>query len=260
MPNAKDLEITGGKNIILYGPAGSGKTTLVTTIPGRKYMFMLDQSGLDTIAGLDIDYDTFFPEILPMYLTTLKGKKDAAVTKPTEPKTYIAFERSLQDGLKHQFENHDVIAIDSLTTLNLVLMDRMLWMNGRQGHNPDISDYLLVGNTIMQIFRTLTALKDKTIILTAHSDLVQDELSKKVFNQIDVMKNVRRLLPRIFSDVWITRSEGDATGRKFVVQTAPSRDYLEAKNSMDLDYIVDVTIDPSIDREKQGISFVRPTT
>ena len=233
MANAKEL--TKSKKVILiYGPTGTGKTTLFTSIPGKKFVYMFDPSGLDSIAGCDVDYEAYYDEPILGIRATQKGRMDPKAPKRKEPTAYASFEDHLEAMLAENFERYNVIGIDSLTTLQIITMDRILWLNGRLGRTPEIADYMLVGETIMAILRAICALPDKIVYITGHSDLVQDEVSKKVQNQFDITKNVRRLLPRLCSDVWVSGAEQGKDSVEYFIQTSPSREFPSAKNSFGL--------------------------
>ena len=62
MPNAKDASRTPTK-ILAVGRGGSGKTTLFLTHPAkRKFMYIFDPAGLNSIQGFDIDYEVFLAD------------------------------------------------------------------------------------------------------------------------------------------------------------------------------------------------------
>jgi len=252
MANAKEL-VKSKKVILVYGPTGTGKTTLFTSIPGKKFIYMFDPSGLDSIAGCDIEYEAYFDEPILGIRATQKGRTDPKAPKQREPTAYARFEDSLEERLASNFKGYDVIGIDSLTTLQIITMDRILWLNGRLGRVPEIADYMLVGETIMAILRAICSLPNKIVYITGHSDLVQDEISKRVQNQFDITKNIRRLLPRLCSDVWVSGAEQGKDSVEYYVQTSPSRDFPSAKNSFGLRQFEDVTMNLRRPREEQGI-------
>jgi hypothetical protein len=251
MASCKDL--TGQKkNILVYGPTGSGKTQLFATIPGKKLIYMFDHAGLDTLTGLDIDYEYFPPEAPLGISRTKHGSVDRRGPKQTEPMAYANFEDHVEAMIAQDFEGYDVVGFDSITTLQIMVMDRVLYINSRYGQAPEISDYNIVGDTILKIFRTVMSCSP-LIYVTGHSDLVQDNVSKKVQNQFDTIKNIKRLLPRITTDVWISGVSGQGDKGKYTIQTMPSQEWPAAKNSMKLKYTEDVTLDFNKNLEEQGV-------
>lgn len=261
MPNAKDTPIQK-KKILNYGAAGSGKTFLFTTIPGRKFMYMLDPSGLDSLTGEDIDYEPFFPEALSFSLSSpgsdkrgIPAKTDKGADPPNiEPRAYVEFERHLINSLDSGFfDNYDVIGFDSLSSLTAMLMDRILWMDKMLGKNPEIQHHNAIQQTMVNIFRRMTALQ-KHIYITAHSNTVQDSLTNRIIHELDIGKGGRRTIPRLLTDVWISYCDGeDSHGPQYSIITHPEKQYLHGKNSMSLNHVENVTIDLKRPRTEQGI-------
>jgi hypothetical protein len=249
MPNAKSLK-TGKKNILVYGPTGSGKTTLFTTLPGRKFLYLFDPSGLDSIKGLDIDYEFFPPDdVLGVWSTLKKGRTTVKGT----PQSYQEFEDHLEKILNgDRFKEYDVIGFSSVTMLSNIMMDYLLHLQARFGRVPELSDYNLLGISLINTFKPALALQDKIIFLEGHSDLTQDDVSKRIVNQFDVTKNVRRIIPRLCSDIWVSEGSPEGEDMKYRIQTAPSKEFPQAKNSFSLKPFEDVTIDLKKPREGQG--------
>ena len=116
MPSAKDLKPGMNKKILAYGPTGSGKSGLFTSIPGRKFAYIFDESGLDPLTGLDIDYETFYPD--PIRIDVVTSQKRAADPKAQKglekPEAYIDFRDHLIPFIENGFEGYDVIGFLSL--------------------------------------------------------------------------------------------------------------------------------------------------
>jgi hypothetical protein len=98
------------------------------------------------------------------------------------------------------------------------------------------------------------SIPNKLIFVEGHNDLVQDEISKMIINQWDITKNVRRMLPRLFSDLWISDAEPSKGVMKYSIQTAKDKRWPQAKCSFPgRDFIEDVTINLKQPREEQGV-------
>jgi hypothetical protein len=244
------------KNILIYGSTGTGKTQLFSTIPGKLLIYMFDPSGLDTLSGLGLgdrlDFQ-YFPPDSPIGIgRTKQGKPDPRGSKPKEPRAYADFEDHIESQIEKDFEGYNAVALDSLTSLQPMILDRIAYINGRYGQTNELSDYNIAGDTILKICRAL--LKCSPIVyITGHSDLVQDDVSKKVQNQFDIVKNVRRLLPRNISDVWVSTVTADMNSTRFQIQTLPSKEWPAAKNSFGLRFTEDVTLDFKKPLDQQGI-------
>jgi hypothetical protein len=251
MPNAKNLNPLK-KNILNIGPTGSGKTTLFTTIPGKKFIYMFDPSGLGSIQGQDIDYEYFSPDSNIGLRRGMKGQKDPKATKPKEPLAYANFEDHLEDMIANGFYDYDVVGFDSLTKLQDIMMDRQLWINSRYGQIPELGDYRVIGITMVTIFTEVVTHRP-VVYITGHTDTTKDEISGRVIDQFDIVKNLRRQLPRDLTDMWVSSAEQRETGSKYMIQTAPDKRNPNVKNSFRLKFTEDVTIDFKKPRDSQGI-------
>jgi len=251
MKNAKDLSPIK-KNILNIGPTGSGKTTLFTTIPGKKFIYMFDPSGLVSIQGLDIDYEQFVPDSNIGLRRSMKGHKDPKASRPVEPLAYANFEDHVEDMIANDFYDYDVVGFDSLTKLQDIILDRQLWINSRYGQIPELSDYRIIGITMMAIFSEVV--KHRPIIyITGHTDTTKDEIQGRVIDQFDIVKNLRRQLPRDLTDLWISSVEVREGKSAYKIQTAPDKRNQNAKSSFKLNFTEDVTLDFKKPREEQGI-------
>lgn len=251
MANAKDLSPLK-KNILNIGPTGSGKTTLFSTIPGKKFMYMFDPSGLNSIAGLDIDYEHFAPDSNIGLRRSMKGQKDPKAPRPKEPMAYADFEDHVEDMIANDFYNYDVIGFDSLTKLQDIILDRQLWINSRYGQVPELSDYRIIGITMMAIFSEVVTQRP-IIYITGHTDTQKDENEGRIVDQFDIVRNLRRQLPRDLTDLWISFAEQREGKSVYKIQTAPDKRNPNARCSMNLNFLEDVTIDNKKPREEQGI-------
>lgn len=254
MPNAKDIK-RPPKFIIDYGPTGSGKTTLFTTIPGKKLALVFDPGSLDTLAGQDLDYEYFPPGSSLGLRRTQKGRTDTKGSKLEEPLAFNKFDVWYENALRtNLLTQYDAIGFHSLTILQMMIMDRILWINGRWGATAELGDYNLTGLTMNAIISTtIEKVPSATIFLEAHDDLVQDEISKKVHNVLDLYKGSRKALPRLCTDVLVASAEAVDGKAVFRVQAQPSREYPAVKNSFGLPLYTDVTLKPGMPRTEQGI-------
>lgn len=242
MPNAKDI-VRRKEKFLLIGPTGSGKTTQFLTLPGKKFMYIFDPNALNTIAGHDIDYELYTPDILNMNVVSLtKGVGDKSPSHQV-PMTYVDFERDFESKIASGFfNNYDVLGFDSMTTLADIVMDRVLYLNGRFGKQPEQPDWSAQINTIKNIFRTATSI-DITFFATAHKELKQDELTKKIEYQIVLPGQLRVKLPLLFSEIYHTEVVlDDKLAHTYRIQTKPDRYNSVARCTLGLDQYVDVTV------------------
>lgn len=224
MPHISTTQAKTNPKILVYGKAGSGKTSLFRTIPGRKFLYMFDPAGLNSLSSDDdIFFEEFLIDTVPMSVNTLKGLKDSASPSYSNMETYVRWENDFQnrldkgfftdssveiDGVKGGF---DVIGFDSLTTLTDIVMDRILQLNQRAGKNPELGDYGILTNTLARIVRNAAA-TDCIIFLTAHEQAQQDKLLRSVSNEIMVPGQLKVKLPLLFSEIYHCTAEIDPKG------------------------------------------------
>jgi hypothetical protein len=97
---------------------------------------------------------------------------------------------------------------------------------------------MIAGDGLLNIYERFLEIPGKLIYITGHTQLVQDETSKKILYHFDTRKQVRRILPRHVSDYLIATS---SSGKYFIL-TCPTREYPDAKNSLGLPPTVDITL------------------
>lgn len=254
--SAKDISSSSSStSYLVVGGTGGGKTSLLTTIPGRKFAYLFDPNAVRTIRGQPIDYIEFLPEHIDLDAVTLKRETRDRYTRAPEPMTYVRFEEDIEERIADgTFSDYDAIAIDSITTLTDVVMDRIMYLNGRFGKWPEQADYTATVNTILKIFRTVLSL-GKVIYVTGHVEFKQEEASGKMLNTLAMVGRLRQRLPLAFAEIWLAFADNDKDGKThWFVQTQPDRYNPWLRSTMrELDRIEDVTIDDWGHPEKFGI-------
>jgi GTPase SAR1 family protein len=271
MPMASELKSMHNPKFLVYGKAGSGKTTLFRTIPGRKFLYMFDPAGLNSISSTDdIFYEQFLIDTVPMSVNTLKGVKDSQSPSYQKMETYVRWENDFSnridkgwftdptveiDGVKGGF---DAIGFDSLTTLTDLVMDRILELNQRAGKNPELGDYGILANTISRIIRNATSL-DIPVYLTAHEAATQDKLMRTISYEIMVPGQLKSKLPLLFSEIYHATATVDGKGKQvYQIATAADDTYALARCSnvireAGMQLFQDVTIANLSDPTKSGL-------
>jgi len=255
MPNTKDIT-TNTPRMMVYSDPGGGKTTQFLTIPGRKFAYLFDPNATQSLRGADITYEEFYPCDVSLRLTSLSKKNKAPSPKArTGAEAYNAWEKDFEKKLESGFFNDfDVILFDSLTTFSDMVMDGVLAINGRGGQWPQQDDYGPQMLAIKNVFRALTGL-GIPLYVTAHYKTLQDELTKKVYNQILVTGQLRQKLPLLFSEILYLEASSDGKGNvNYLAQTKPDRMFPTVRcSTKGLDYKTDITIDYDKPLEGQGL-------
>ncbi len=254
MANAKDAHATSHHSIFLLGDTGAGKTTQLLTLPGKKFANLFDPNAIMPLRGHDVEVEEFLPDRLNLSVKSLtKGKGDS--TTNHQSRIYQEWERDFNDRIeKGFFDDYDVIALDSATTLLDLIMDRVLTINGRAGSWPQQDDYGPQMVTFINICRQLSAL-GKTIMMTGHLEIKKDELQQRIFRTPMLTGRLKTKIPLLFSDVFVCEAENDGRGGiKHKIQTVPDRLTTSVRTSFrGLEPFEDVTIDWSKPVEGQGI-------
>ena len=254
MPNAKNAHETSAHRILLLGDTGSGKTTQLLTIPGRKFAYLFDANAILSLQGYDIEYEEFLPDRLNLSIKSLSKDKGDKTTN-FKNDLYVEWEKDFNHRLETgYFDNFDVIAFDSATTFLDLIMDRILTINGRPGAWPQQDDYGPQMLAFTNVCRTLVSM-GKTVLMTGHLEVKKDELVQRIFRQPMMTGRLKTKIPLLFSDILICEVENDGRGNiSHRVQTVPDRMTTSVRTSFkDISAYEDVTIDWDKPIEGQGI-------
>lgn len=258
MPNAKDAETEAYNRIMLVGPTGAGKTAQIWTLPGRKFAYIFDPNSMQTLRGLDLDYEPYLPDFLEMD-ATLKGfnkgsKSDASTTKK-EPTIYMRWVEDINDKVTGGFfENYEWLVFDSLTFLSKSVMDRQLYINNRYGDIEELGDYRVVGTKLADVFGSISGLPIN-ILATGHLQTYQDDKTKRIETQLQLPGRARVQLPLMFTNIW-KAERGEHKGKEaYVIRTVPeSRGLQDIRTSIrGLEPVEDVTIKDWNKAEQYGL-------
>jgi hypothetical protein len=244
MPNAKDFTRDSRERILLVGGPGTGKTALLRTLPGRVFVYMFDPSGMNTLAGADLEYEEFLPDRArtdPVPLAEKnRSKTIPRVSKPVAASDWdIHFNKSLDSGF---FETKDWVCFDSLTMFGEAIMDQLLYMNNRFGQWPVESDYGPVIKAIGNTVRTLSNI-NCGVVFTAHEELIQDDLSKQILAVILTYGKLRYRMPAVFSEIYGCESLSTSREKKWGIRTVRDHRHQFIRSSLrGLEPVEDVTI------------------
>jgi AAA domain len=246
VPNAKDLQIDWKlPSFLLAGYPGGGKSVQAWTLPGKKFGYVFDPNTLASWKGLDIEYELFLPDIDDINLAaqTLKTGIGDKPRRRKEPRTYMDWEADFdsraEDGF---FKDFDYIVMDSCTGFLDIIMDRLLYLNGRTGKQPEQADWAAQVNIATNVFRTISSY-GCGLMATAHLDFKQNDVSKKLFHHMTVTGKLRIRLPQMFNNIFVCHADADEKGRFWQFQTAPDKEYPTVRSQWgDLETYVDATI------------------
>jgi len=209
------------ERIFLLGQNGTGKTSQILTLPGKTFCFLFDPGAVKAIEGADIDYTTYFHDILdltPKGITKSGSVTPRSITKVEDPHAYNDYARDFIDLINDKtFESYDNICLDNTTMLSSCIMDQILFQARRFGQQPEIGDYATLSITLLKVVRTLVAL-DKNIILIGHDDYFQDDKTKRIANHPILVGALKTQLPLLFNNVLRCEMEEKAGKLRYFVE------------------------------------------
>ena len=185
--------------VLCWGDAKSGKTVFAGTAP-KPYFFDLD-NGMLSLAGHkpSIEFDTYLSD-----------------------EGYRKFKTDLNTVTKR--DDIETIVIDSLSSLQDLMMSNIQRVNSSYGNAPQIQEYGLYMIRIRKFLFDLVAIS-KHVILTAHEQVFQDGVTQEVLmTPLIYGKNMPRRMGLWFDEVYHTETERDREGNiHYWLRTKPSR-------------------------------------
>jgi len=218
---------------IFTGSAGSGKSKLITTLPGRTFVWVFDPSALSAYQGCNwIDYSSYRLDLLDLTPYSLAKEVNKGVQKignPNPPSAYLDFAKDFNEAWNSGFyDAYDNVVLDSGTSFQDAGMDAVLYNNKRFGKVPWQDDYPAEMALSLRNYRSLTNLP-KNVVLILHDNLKEDKLSGKVFFQTTLTGLNRAKVPNLFNHLLRCTSEHSKHARtgkteaRYLIQTTPDR-------------------------------------
>ena len=201
---------------LFWGSAGTGKTTLACTAPGRKLLINFDPDG-------------------PASVTEFK---DVDVVDFSDPSTAIT-ERFKNNnnpmGLADVIDSYDTIIIDSLTNVaHKALMAGITMTKGATIERPSPGAYGVRNALTLQLVKNVLALTskhNKHCIFIAHEDSpVTDDENNIVYITLSLGGKLPEQAALDFSEVWHVADMGVGRDRRIAIR--PSRKRKPMKTRM----------------------------
>lgn len=202
MANTKDAVHGKQMKILAVGAPGSGKTTAIRSLPGKKFALLFDPNSVESLVGADIEYEAFYPDQVPIQAMPIAKDRQPVVSKPWKPEAYKKFEQWYYAHMNEEFvQSYDWIIIDSYTSLANIMMDEIMALNRRPGRRPLVDDYGAVVQGMENLFRDLIP-KVNNLYVTAHAFLDKDDLSGALTWLLQMTKGQMKNIPLLFTDIW----------------------------------------------------------
>tara|TARA_X000001388_G_scaffold520_1_gene805 strand:+ start:5199 stop:6017 length:819 start_codon:yes stop_codon:yes gene_type:complete len=249
-------------SFLLVGPAGSGKTMQLKTIPGKKLVFAFEQNSINTLAGdPDISYKLYLPDDVEIATRSLSSKANqsgrVAPDQGVAPNAYEDFRKDFNEVISSkQILDFDVVAIDSLTSMSKAIMDRILYINNRMGCQPQQDDWSAQIVNVENVVRKLTSLPI-LLYATAHDELKRDDMTGKQVMDLVLTGQLKTRVPMLFSDIYKCMSRSTEAEDRFVLVTRPDEQNMRIRRSFEnVDYYVDATIKDMSKPHKYGLGSI----
>ena len=212
--NLKDkmLSVDDHLRVILYGPAGGGKTTLAATFP-KPFLFNFDKK-LKSVYGTDVDYKDY----------SYDSPKDAA-------RSWKMFWKDFRE-LKRAENEYETYIFDSLTAMDAMVLCHCSVLAGNVADaKPDIGVYREQSDLYRHLFMEMNSISHKNVVLIAHQEEVRDKPDDiggigaiREITPLITGKKIRPKLPAMFEDVWyLTREMKAGAGDELTLWFKPHK-------------------------------------
>lgn len=196
-------------NLLALGDFGTGKSTLLSTLPKPIHVMSFDPGGMR---------GAFLKPLIDSGQLLVERFEDEDNKSPTQ---FARFEARMDVLASGGWFSSGVIksfGIDSFTTMSDACMNFVLKKGGRAGQVPQLQDYMLQQMLLQQVVKKCTSLPVH-FMLTAHLKNDKDEVSGRILNGINTSKGLEKKIPLLFDEIYVTLVENDPKGSKYVILT-----------------------------------------
>lgn len=208
-----DRKRSDNKKVLLIGDSGSGKTSLLGTIPGDVLVLDFD-NGLDVLSGKVIQYEELHD---------------------TGPKpTAWAMLKTLLATFRKNGPGFNAICLDGITRAGEAALRWVVDKNGRGTAALQQADWGLAISEVKDMLAQITTLPCH-VFVTAHYQMVKDEnLGGIYFAPLIYGKDLPAIISTYFNDCWRTFVDLPQGGKEpsYRLQVRPSGRYASLKNSL----------------------------
>lgn len=172
---------TNGVKMLVYGQAGSGKTSLIATLPNP--IVISAEGGLLSLGGMDIPY--------------IEVNDMASLTE--------AYKWIIESDEAKHFES---IALDSISEISEVVLsaEKKKSKDPRQAYGATQE----VMADVIRVFRDITG---KHVYFSAKLEKQQDEMGRVLYSPAMTGNKLGQQLPYFFDEVLALRVEKDTEGK-----------------------------------------------
>jgi len=183
--NTKEIHLNGVK-LLVYGMAGAGKTSLISTMPNP--IILSAESGLLSLSGVELPY---------IEIKTINDLREAYtwLTKSDEAKQF------------------DSVALDSLSEIAEMVLAHELTITTPDGKKMDgRKAYGEMQAQVLEIIRAFRDLNGKHVYFSAKCEKAQDETGRMLYAPMMPGNKLAQNIPYLLDEVLALRVEKDSEG------------------------------------------------
>lgn len=179
---------------LIYGPAGSGKTTFAGTFPTPMLIFDFDQKLKPLYGKPGIDVISY----------TMDDTKEAS-------KIFNQFKRDFKEAKKDP--QYKTLVLDSLTSFDTICLRHFVLLAGKGAEDaPTLPVYGEQGNFYSFFLTDLKSVRDKHILVLAHEFYnVDGDSGLHSIQPLITGKSILGKLPSLFEEVYYLNKKGGNT-------------------------------------------------
>lgn len=232
MTQMSELQYSLCSSVLIYGPAGIGKTTAAFSLEPKKKRFVLDfEAGLKVVKHME-----------------------ASVFRVSNYQDLWRVIMWLQKD-----EEHDIVICDSLTEMGRVIMLGALSMPSNSRPMPELpvlQDWTLTIERCRTVIRKLRELtyKGKWVIFTAASSVDKDQNTGKIIGGPELPG--KQLPPEVcylMDEVYRMDASGSPSGMKRMLYTAPDSIWVSKSRIPGLPAVIEAKLnEPTLNFLRKG--------
>lgn len=196
-------------SMLLWGSAGTGKTTLACTAPGRKLLINFDPDGYQSV----------------------RDDENVSVVDLSDARASVTEQFKIESdpfGLSKIIDNFDTIIVDSLTNVaHKTTMQGIAVTKGATIERPSPGAYGVRNALVTQLVKNMLALTNrhkKHIIFIAHEDApVTNEDGVVMHITLSLGGKLPEQAALDFSEVWCVQDMGAGRDRRIMVRPCRNR-------------------------------------
>jgi hypothetical protein len=213
-------------SVILYGPPGSGKTTMACSMCKLNLKVLLydaDQKAqrMENLKGY---FEKGLIELITPQERLVSDDLRRRITMPKmapakQPKGYLEFVdfiTALQGGAEY---HQDVLVIDSMSRIFEHMKRLILHVQGRGA--MEIQDWGILLSNLEELFSTVFNLPFKHVILIAHDQTEKDEVTGRTEVKPLIDGQMKNKLGSYVEEMYYLSVEATKAGAEYKIQTRP---------------------------------------